>query len=61
VIVGAVIGLGRSLGLRVTAEGVESRNQERHLRRLGCGDGQGFLYSVPVPGCGVPPLLLRSL
>jgi len=61
VIVGAVIGLGRSLGLRVTAEGVESRDQERHLRRLGCEDGQGFLYSVPVPGCGVPPLLLRGL
>jgi EAL domain-containing protein (putative c-di-GMP-specific phosphodiesterase class I) len=31
------------------AEGVETLEQERHLRRLGCTTVQGFLHSRPVP------------
>ncbi|MET1753868.1 EAL domain-containing protein [Novosphingobium sp. RD2P27] len=47
-IVGAVLNLGRSLDIEVIAEGVETREQEQHLRELGCRYGQGFLYSKAV-------------
>ena len=41
--------LGRSLGLRVVAEGVESREAHERLAAIGCDHGQGFLYSRAVP------------
>lgn len=43
----AVIGMGRDLGLRVIAEGVERRAQVQVLRELGCEGGQGFLFGRP--------------
>jgi diguanylate cyclase (GGDEF)-like protein/PAS domain S-box-containing protein len=43
-IVSATIGMARGLGLRVLAEGVETKEQEDHLRRLRCDEVQGFLY-----------------
>ena len=43
----AVFALGRDLGLRVVAEGVESNEQARALSELGCGYGQGFLFGRP--------------
>jgi diguanylate cyclase (GGDEF)-like protein/PAS domain S-box-containing protein len=45
----AVIGLGRILGLRVVAEGIETKEQWDRLRMLGCGLGQGFYISRPLP------------
>ncbi|MEW6256645.1 MAG: EAL domain-containing protein [Pseudomonadota bacterium] len=48
-IVEYVVRLGRSLGIIVTAEGVESREQLRFLRAFGAQQAQGFLFSVPVP------------
>jgi diguanylate cyclase (GGDEF)-like protein len=48
-IVTAVIGLGRSLGLRIVAEGVETAVQYDFLRKAGCGAIQGYLVSPPVP------------
>jgi EAL domain-containing protein (putative c-di-GMP-specific phosphodiesterase class I) len=45
----AVIGLGRILGLRVVAEGIETREQWERLRALGCGLGQGYYISYPLP------------
>ncbi len=48
-IVNAIIGLGRSMHLRTTAEGIEYSADEEMLRELGCVSGQGFLYSKPVP------------
>ena len=48
-IVRAVIDMSESLGVSVNAEGVESNVQAEVLRALGCAEGQGFLYSRPVP------------
>jgi len=50
----AIIGIGKSLRLRVTAEGVETRAQNALLRSLRCDEGQGFLFSQPVPPEYVP-------
>jgi diguanylate cyclase (GGDEF)-like protein len=48
-IVKALIGLSRSLGLIVKAEGVETLEQARVLRAFGCERAQGFLFSRPHP------------
>jgi len=48
-IVRAVISLADALGLATVAEGVETKDQERMLRELGCTQVQGFLYSLPLP------------
>ena len=48
-VVTAIIALGRSLGLRVIAEGVETLRQMEVLHRLGCGIMQGYLFSRPQP------------
>jgi diguanylate cyclase (GGDEF)-like protein len=48
-IVRAIISMARSLGLAVTAEGIETREQATLLREWSCQTGQGFLFSRPVP------------
>ncbi len=48
-IVDGIIGLSRSLGLKTIAEGVETEEQSAFLRAKGCHEGQGFLFSRPVP------------
>src|SRR6202042_3040132 len=48
-IVQAVIGLGRSLGMTTTAEGVETEAQLDLVCKEGCTEVQGFLFSVPLP------------
>jgi len=45
----AVIAMGRALGLKVIAEGVESTEQLAVLRALGCNIGQGYLFARPLP------------
>lgn len=47
-IVSAIARLGDSLGLPVTAEGIEDKNIERQLRRLGCTKGQGWHFGKPM-------------
>jgi len=47
-IVESIINLGHSFGVRVVAEGIETMWQLQHLVRLGCDDGQGFLWSKAV-------------
>jgi len=48
-IVSAIIGMGRSLRLRVVAEGVESAEVAAFLRAQNCTEAQGFYFSGPVP------------
>jgi predicted signal transduction protein with EAL and GGDEF domain len=48
-IVGAIIGLGRSLNVATVAEGVETPEQFAMLRMAGCSHMQGFLFSQAVP------------
>jgi diguanylate cyclase (GGDEF)-like protein len=45
----AVIGLAHNLKLTVTAEGVETEGQMDYLRRHGCDEMQGYLFSRPLP------------
>jgi EAL domain-containing protein (putative c-di-GMP-specific phosphodiesterase class I) len=47
-IVRAIIGLARSLGKGVVAEGIETPGQADRLRLMGCPSGQGYLYSRAV-------------
>jgi diguanylate cyclase (GGDEF)-like protein len=58
-IVRAIVGLGRSLGMRTTAEGVETRAILDILRTEGCTEGQGYLFSRPCVAERVPDLLHR--
>jgi len=53
-IVEAVIALSRSLGLKVLAEGVETREQVDYLNSLNCQEIQGFYYSRPLNAWDVP-------
>ncbi len=48
-IVRAIIQLGKSLGMQVIAEGVETSAQEAYVVSEGCHEGQGYLYSKPLP------------
>jgi len=48
-IVDAVVTMAHRLGIRVTAEGVETFAQLGRLRDLGCDTAQGYLFSAPVP------------
>ncbi|MDA9431528.1 bifunctional diguanylate cyclase/phosphodiesterase [Bradyrhizobium sp. CCBAU 51627] len=58
-IIRAVTGLGRSLGIVTTAEGVENATQLELLRREGCTQAQGFLFSQPRPASDVAMMLER--
>ena len=62
-IVRAVISLARDLGMRITAEGVETEQQAAILAGLGCTEVQGYLYSRPVPAADLEKKLAseRSL
>ncbi len=46
-VVQAIIGLGQSLGLTVTAEGIEREDVLDYLRAAGCQQGQGYLIGTP--------------
>lgn len=56
-IVRSIIALGRSLGLQVVAEGVETAEQMQMLREFGCDFLQGFLYAHPLDVDAVPGFL----
>ncbi|MGV8853492.1 MAG: putative bifunctional diguanylate cyclase/phosphodiesterase [Devosia sp.] len=56
----AVIGLGRSLGMSTTAEGVETEEQLALVRAQGATEIQGFLFSPPLPPAALFNLLLAD-
>jgi len=59
-IVRAVAGLGKSLGISTTAEGVETNEQLALLRSEGCTEVQGYLFSPPRPAAEVENMLLEG-
>ncbi len=59
-IVRAVVGLGRSLGMPVLAEGVETEAQLTALRSLGCALVQGYLIGRPQPIGAYAPLVRQA-
>ncbi len=56
-VVTAIIGLAKSLNLKVVAEGIETAEQLDCLAMLGCQYGQGYLFSKPVPAFEATKLL----
>jgi diguanylate cyclase (GGDEF)-like protein len=56
-IVRATVDLARSLGMRVTAEGVETAQQLQQVRILGCTEIQGYLLHAPRPAAEILQLL----
>ncbi|MGH3204069.1 MAG: putative bifunctional diguanylate cyclase/phosphodiesterase, partial [Streptosporangiaceae bacterium] len=55
-----VVQVGRDLGLRVIAEGIEQPRQLSVLREMGCDYGQGFLVARPMAAPGVEALIRTS-
>jgi EAL domain-containing protein (putative c-di-GMP-specific phosphodiesterase class I) len=53
----AIIGLARSLGLEVIAEGIEHESQLHRLVELGCEQGQGYLMARPLDGADAESLI----
>jgi diguanylate cyclase (GGDEF)-like protein/PAS domain S-box-containing protein len=60
-IVRAVLAIADSLGLSVVAEGIETAEQRIELMALGCHQGQGYLFSRPVPADEARALLATPL
>ncbi|AEJ07087.1 sensory box protein [Stutzerimonas stutzeri] len=58
-ITSAVIAMARKLHLKVVAEGIETPEQLKFLRRHRCDIGQGYLFDKPIPGTGLTDALRR--
>jgi EAL domain-containing protein (putative c-di-GMP-specific phosphodiesterase class I) len=58
-IVRAIVSLGASLGIKITAEGVETESDLAYLKAEGCTEGQGFLLSKALPQDQILRLLAR--
>src|SRR5205085_12190106 len=58
-IIRAIAGLGASLGIETTAEGIETDEQLDLVRRAGCTEMQGFLASSPRPSSEAAELIAR--
>lgn len=56
-IVRTIVELARVLGMDVVAEGIETRDQYRLLRQMGCRYGQGYLFAKPLPAEDIGKLL----
>jgi diguanylate cyclase len=60
ILVHSVVHLGRALGLTVTAEGVETAEQQRFLQAVGCHLLQGYLFSRPVTAQQIDEMLAKE-
>ncbi|MBV1850333.1 EAL domain-containing protein [Catellatospora tritici] len=60
-LVRTIVLMGRNLGLELIAEGIETPEERDRLIQVGCGYGQGFLFSRPVPPDAAFRLLTPSL
>jgi diguanylate cyclase (GGDEF)-like protein len=56
-----LVQLGRSLGLRTIAEGIEDEAQLAHLRELGCDAGQGYLFAPPLEVAALERVLAEQI
>ncbi|AXB79167.1 bifunctional diguanylate cyclase/phosphodiesterase [Novosphingobium sp. P6W] len=54
-----IVGIAGRLGIKVVAEGIEERSQVRQLMGLGCGLGQGYLYSRAVDAGEAGEMMLK--
>ncbi len=52
--------MGRSLGLQVLAEGIETDEQRRFLRQSGCQFGQGRLFGEPITSAEFLEMMVRQ-
>jgi diguanylate cyclase (GGDEF)-like protein/PAS domain S-box-containing protein len=59
-LVEAIIAMGRSLRLKVMAEGVENREQLEILRLRGCDEAQGFFFAKPLPAEALTAVLTEG-
>jgi EAL domain-containing protein (putative c-di-GMP-specific phosphodiesterase class I) len=61
IVLGAVIGMAKSLKHRVIAEGVETSNQLASLQAMNCGEGQGYFFHRPGDAAGFADLLTTGI
>ena len=59
-IVRTIVALAHNLGMDVIAEGVETMEQYKHLKNLGCECGQGYLFSQPLSSEAATELLIAA-
>jgi diguanylate cyclase (GGDEF)-like protein len=56
-----IIALGRTLGLPVTAEGIETENEAAFVKKLRCDQAQGYLFSRPLPETEVANFIMQAV
>ncbi len=61
VLVEAIIAMAHKLGIKVTAEGIETDGQKQMLMDMGCDYGQGYLFSRPVPPLEFEAVLKKEM
>src|SRR5262249_52877551 len=57
-LISTLVQLGRSLGLRTIAEGIEDEGQLTRLQELGCDRGQGYLFAPPLEAAALERFLI---
>jgi EAL domain-containing protein (putative c-di-GMP-specific phosphodiesterase class I) len=60
-LVATIVRLGQGLRLTTIAEGIEEETQVEALERIGCGVGQGYHFSRPLPAEGFSKLLASAM
>jgi EAL domain-containing protein (putative c-di-GMP-specific phosphodiesterase class I) len=60
IVVAAIVAMAHALGIRVTAEGIETPEQRELARLAGCDEGQGFWFARPLPPTELLALISRT-